>query len=75
MKNYKFDYSFLTYLVITKMKSKRNYAVSLGISYQELSKKFNNCGRFTQEQIFDSIKILVLSEADVCNCFFKKIES
>lgn len=70
------DYSYLKGRVVEKLSSLGNYAHSLGISNQALSKKMNNESGFSQEQILKSIHILDLDEVQTYKCFFniKQVE-
>ena len=65
-----FEYSYLKGKIVEKCGTRTKFAELLGISEQSLSAKMSNKVKFSQEEIYKSIKILGLTDVEAIKCFF-----
>lgn len=65
-----FNYNFLKGKIVEKCGSQAKFAESLGVSDQSLSAKLLNKIKFSQEEIYKTIKILELTDSETIKCFF-----
>lgn len=70
MEQTEMNYSFLRGKIVEKCSTQANFAQKLGISLQELNKKLNNKGYFSQNQMYDAVEILDLNDEEFKKCFF-----
>ena len=64
------DYSFLLGKIKQRGHTGQSFAKALNISYNALFLKLKGKSHFTQDQIYQSIGILGLTDAEVTLCFF-----
>ena len=65
-----FDYRKLKGRIKEKFNTQDNFAVALGIGRVSLSQRLNNQLEFDSKEIFNSIKLLELTENDIPEYFF-----
>lgn len=70
-----FDYRKLKGRIKEKFNTQDNFAIALGIGRVSLSQRLNNQLEFDAKEIFNSIKLLELTENDIPEYFFCLISS
>lgn len=70
-----FDYRKLKGRIKEKFNTQDNFAVALGIGRVSLSRRLNNQLEFDSKEIFNSIKLLELTENDIPEYFFCTLSS
>lgn len=72
MEQTEMNYRFLRGKILEKCSTQAVFAQKLGISLQELNKKLNNKGYFSQNQVYDAVEILELNDEEIKKCFFSR---